>query len=212
MKKFILSVAVVGMAVGAAVAGPGGKGSGGNSHPGSPSGGSHMTPSSHMPSGQLCSGGNPNYAGFDQVGDWPLTHLTAGANFDFSYNAWAAHPGWFYTYVTKDGWDPTKPLTWDELEDQPFLVADHPPSTGPTGSVDGYYYWSGTSNCYYPISYVQYAPPTQVQVQVSAPVTVAAPAPAPAPIPAPVVQTQTQTQTQTQGAGGPPPGVPPLPQ
>ena len=96
-----------------------------------------------IPDGKLCSGGNPNYAGFDQVGDWPITHLTAGANFDFAYNAWAAHPGWFYTYVTKDGWDPSKPLTWDELEDQPFLTVDHPPVTGQVGTVNGQYDWSG---------------------------------------------------------------------
>ncbi|GAA4493253.1 hypothetical protein GCM10023191_030400 [Actinoallomurus oryzae] len=37
----------------------------------------------------------------------------------------------------------SKPLTGDEVESSPFLVADHPPNTGPTGSVDGYYYWSG---------------------------------------------------------------------
>ena len=96
-----------------------------------------------IPDGKLCSGGNPNYAGFDQVGNWPVTHLTAGASFNFAYNAWAAHPGWFYTYVTKDGWDPTKPLTWDELEDQPFLTVDHPPVTGQVGTVNGQYDWSG---------------------------------------------------------------------
>ncbi|WP_433179415.1 lytic polysaccharide monooxygenase auxiliary activity family 9 protein [Actinoallomurus sp. CA-150999] len=97
-----------------------------------------------VPDGQLCSGGNPNYSGFDLPNaNWPVTHLTSGANFNFRYNKWAAHPGWFYLYVTKDGWDPTKPLTWDEMETDPFLVADHPADTGPTGSVDGYYYWSG---------------------------------------------------------------------
>src|SRR5256885_15950077 len=29
------------------------------------------------------------------------------------------------------------------METSPFLVADHPADTGPTGSVDGYYYWQG---------------------------------------------------------------------
>ncbi|WP_206789910.1 lytic polysaccharide monooxygenase [Amycolatopsis sp. MtRt-6] len=96
-----------------------------------------------IPDGKLCSGGNPGYAGFDGVGQWPLTHLTAGARFDFSYNAWAAHPGWFYTYVTKDGWNPNQPLTWDSLEDQPFLTVDHPPVTGSVGTVEGQYKWSG---------------------------------------------------------------------
>jgi chitin-binding protein len=100
--------------------------------------------SGFIPDGQLCSGGNPNYSGFDLAStDWPVTHLTSGAGMEFRYNKWAAHPGWFYMYVTKDGWDPTKPLTWSEMESSPFLVADHPPSVGPTGSVDGYYYWNG---------------------------------------------------------------------
>ncbi len=96
-----------------------------------------------IPDGQLCSGGNPNYSGFDRTGDWPLTHLTAGANFNFTYNSWAAHPGWFYLYVTKDGWNPDQPLRWDDFEDQPFLTADHPPQSGPVGSVEGKYSWSG---------------------------------------------------------------------
>jgi predicted carbohydrate-binding protein with CBM5 and CBM33 domain len=97
-----------------------------------------------VPDGQLCSGGNPSFSGFDRVGNWPVTHLTAGANFSFTYNKWAAHPGWFFLYVTRDGWNPDQPLTWADIEDEPFLTADHPPSTGPVGSVDGKYEWSGT--------------------------------------------------------------------
>lgn len=97
-----------------------------------------------VPDGQLCSGGNPNFTGFDLArDDWPVTHLTAGATVDFSYNAWAAHPGWFYVYVTKDGYDPAKPLTWSEMEDQPFLTVDHPPLNGTPGTVDADYSWSG---------------------------------------------------------------------
>jgi chitin-binding protein len=96
-----------------------------------------------IPDGQLCSGGNPNFAGYNRVGNWPLTHLTSGASFNFSYNAWAAHPGWFYLYVTKDGWDPNQPLRWDELESQPFLTVDHPPVSGQVGTTDGKYLWTG---------------------------------------------------------------------
>ncbi|MEW2115553.1 lytic polysaccharide monooxygenase [Streptomyces sp. NPDC005474] len=98
-----------------------------------------------VPDGQLCSGGNPNFTGFNTPSaDWPLTHLTSGANIDFAYNAWAAHPGWFYVYITKDGFDPTKTLTWDALESQPFLSVDHPPRTGSPGTVDTKYSWNGT--------------------------------------------------------------------
>lgn len=96
-----------------------------------------------IPDGQLCSGGNPSFSGYDRVGNWPETHLTAGASFNFSYNAWAAHPGWFYLYVTKDGYDPSRALRWDDLEDQPFLTVDHPQVTGSVGSVDGQYKWTG---------------------------------------------------------------------
>lgn len=97
-----------------------------------------------MPDGELCSGGNPNFTGFNLPrDDWPLTHLTSGATVDFSYNAWAAHPGWFYVYVTKDGFDPTKTLTWDAMEDTPFLTVDHPPLNGTPGTVEANYSWTG---------------------------------------------------------------------
>jgi len=96
-----------------------------------------------IPDGKLCSGANPTFAGFDLPrNDWPITHLTAGASFNFTYNMWAAHPGSFYTYVTKDGFDATKPLTWDMLEDTPFYTADHPPSTGTVATLSGKYYWT----------------------------------------------------------------------
>ncbi|MHC5903095.1 lytic polysaccharide monooxygenase auxiliary activity family 9 protein [Streptomyces sp. S6] len=96
-----------------------------------------------VPDGQLCSGGNPNFTGFNAArNDWPLTHLTSGATMDFSYNAWAAHPGWFYVYVTKDGFDPTKTLTWDDIESTPFASADHPALHGSPGTVEANYSWT----------------------------------------------------------------------
>ncbi|MFG3607533.1 lytic polysaccharide monooxygenase [Streptomyces sp. NPDC047928] len=97
-----------------------------------------------VPDGELCSGGNTTFTGFDAArADWPLTHLTAGARIDFSYNAWAAHPGWFRVYITKDGFDPTRTLTWDDIEDQPFLTVDHPQLNGSPGTVEGNYSWAG---------------------------------------------------------------------
>jgi predicted carbohydrate-binding protein with CBM5 and CBM33 domain len=97
-----------------------------------------------IPDGQPCSGGNTGYSGYDLArDDWPVTHLTSGASHNWEYNAWAAHPGWFYVYVTKDSWSPTRPLAWSDLEDQPFLTVDHPPVTGPVGSLDGKYKWTG---------------------------------------------------------------------
>jgi predicted carbohydrate-binding protein with CBM5 and CBM33 domain len=95
-----------------------------------------------IPDGALCSGGNTKYAGFDAPrNDWPLTHLTSGASFTWTYAAWAAHPGWFYLYVTKDGYDPNQALTWADMEETPFGSADHPPINGTAPS--GYYYWTG---------------------------------------------------------------------
>jgi predicted carbohydrate-binding protein with CBM5 and CBM33 domain len=96
-----------------------------------------------VPDGQLCSGGNPSFTGYNRVGNWPVTHLTSGANFSWTYNSWAAHPGWFYLYVTRDGWNQNQPLTWADVEDQPFLTADHPPQSGSVGSTTGKYSWSG---------------------------------------------------------------------
>ncbi|WP_223199464.1 lytic polysaccharide monooxygenase auxiliary activity family 9 protein [Solihabitans fulvus] len=100
-----------------------------------------------IPDGKLCSG-NSNYydfAGFDlPSGDWPKTHLTSGADLQFRYNKWAAHPGTFRLYITKDGWDQTKPLTWADMETAPFSSVTDPPSVGNPGSVSSYYSWNAT--------------------------------------------------------------------
>ena len=99
-----------------------------------------------IPDGELCSAGATVYdfSGFDLPrDDWPVTHLTSDASFDFSYNDWAKHPGTFSMYVTNDTYDPTKPLTWDEMESTPFLSVTDPPSIGGPGTADGHYYWTG---------------------------------------------------------------------
>jgi chitin-binding protein len=98
----------------------------------------------YIPDGQLCSGGNSSFSGYDLArNDWPLTHLTAGARFDFKYSNWAHHPGTFYFYVTKDSWSPNRPLAWSDLEEQPFLTVTNPPQNGGPGTNDGHYYFSG---------------------------------------------------------------------
>jgi predicted carbohydrate-binding protein with CBM5 and CBM33 domain len=99
-----------------------------------------------IPDGKLCSAAATVYdfAGFDLArNDWPVTHLTAGATMQFNYSNWAQHPGTFYLYVTKDGFDPTKPLAWSDLESTPFGQVTNPPAVGSPGTVDGHYYWSG---------------------------------------------------------------------
>ncbi|BBH70930.1 chitin-binding protein [Actinoplanes sp. OR16] len=103
--------------------------------------------SGFLPDGQLCSGGTGgpyNFTGFNLARtDWPLTHLTAGANVQFKYNDWAKHPGTFSLYITKDGYDPTKPLAWSDLEPTPFDQVTNPPANGGPGTDDGHYYWNG---------------------------------------------------------------------
>ncbi|WIN00778.1 lytic polysaccharide monooxygenase [Actinoplanes oblitus] len=103
--------------------------------------------SGFIPDGQLCSGGTGgpyNFTGFNLARtDWPTTHLTAGATMEFRYNDWAKHPGTFSLYITKDGYDPTKPLAWGDLEPTPFDQVTNPPANGGPGTDDGHYYWTG---------------------------------------------------------------------
>jgi predicted carbohydrate-binding protein with CBM5 and CBM33 domain len=103
--------------------------------------------SGFIPDGQGCSGGTGgpyNFTGFNLArDDWPVTHLTAGANFRFDYNNWAKHPGTFYVYITKDSWSPTRPLAWSDLEATPFSTVTNPESIGGPGTNDGRYTWTG---------------------------------------------------------------------
>jgi len=46
---------------------------------------------------------------------WPTTSLQSGQTITFQYAEKAAHPGSWTQYITKDGWDPNKPLAWGDL-------------------------------------------------------------------------------------------------
>jgi predicted carbohydrate-binding protein with CBM5 and CBM33 domain len=75
--------------------------------------------------GSLCSGGNDRFKQLDDPrdGKWPTTKLTAGADHTFKWSMTAEHSTTdFKFYVTKDGWDPSKPLTRADLETKPFLT------------------------------------------------------------------------------------------
>lgn len=104
--------------------------------------------SGFIPDGQACSGGTGgpyDFTGFNLARtDWPVTHLTAGSTVEFDYNDWAKHPGTFSLYITKDGYDPTKPLAWSDLESTPFDQVTNPVANGGPGTDDGHYYWTGT--------------------------------------------------------------------
>lgn len=78
-----------------------------------------------IPDGQLCSGGNPDFAGLALArDDWRTTPLVPAADgrFEFVFHATAPHAtrDW-QLYVTRDGWDPKQPLGWDDVE--PFCTS-----------------------------------------------------------------------------------------
>ncbi len=84
-----------------------------------------------IPDGQLCSGGLSQFKGLDLArADWPTTTLSAGARFTFRYRVTIPHKGSFRLYVTRDGYSPTRPLRWADLEAKPFLTVADPPVQG----------------------------------------------------------------------------------
>ncbi|MEW2415612.1 lytic polysaccharide monooxygenase [Streptomyces sp. NPDC046866] len=91
-----------------------------------------------IPNGQLCSAGNDKYRGLDLArADWPASPMASGAH-TFRYKGTAPHKGTFELYITKDGYDPSKPLKWSDLEPAPFAKATDP------GMQNGDYVFSGT--------------------------------------------------------------------
>lgn len=81
-----------------------------------------------VPDGKLCSGGIARFRGLDLARtDWPATKLTAGAAYKFRYRVTIPHPGTFKLFVTKDGYDASRPLKWTDLERRPFMSSANPP-------------------------------------------------------------------------------------
>ncbi|MEU3050261.1 lytic polysaccharide monooxygenase [Streptomyces sp. NPDC006984] len=79
-----------------------------------------------IPDGKLCSAGRDKYKGLDLPrADWPSSPLVSGSH-TFRYKATAPHKGSFALYITKDGYDPSKPLSWADLEAEPFATATDP--------------------------------------------------------------------------------------
>lgn len=79
-----------------------------------------------IPDGRLCSAGRDKYSGLDNPGEWRSTGLPSGGTFTFEYVVTAPHAGFIDFYVTTDDWNPNTPLTWDELEPEPFARLDQP--------------------------------------------------------------------------------------
>ncbi|MEU6347757.1 lytic polysaccharide monooxygenase [Streptomyces sp. NPDC047072] len=83
-----------------------------------------------IPDGELCSGGLAAYKGLDLArADWPATRLTPGASLTMKYVSTIPHTGTFRMYLTEPGYDPTKPLTWSDLPEQPFAQVKDPALT-----------------------------------------------------------------------------------
>ncbi|MGY4644048.1 lytic polysaccharide monooxygenase [Cellulomonas sp. URHB0016] len=94
-----------------------------------------------IPDGKLC-GPDTKFDSFNtNASGWPTTTLQSGSTITFQYAAVVPHPGSFTQYITKDGWDQTKSLGWDDLEPAYFDKVLNPPirQGGPAGPE---YYWS----------------------------------------------------------------------
>ncbi|MFF9067092.1 lytic polysaccharide monooxygenase [Streptomyces sp. NPDC014891] len=91
-----------------------------------------------IPDGKLCSANRAKYRALDWARtDWPATAVAAGA-FDFKVRVTAAHAGTMTVYITKQGFDPTQPLKWSDLDASPVAVYN----TTRT-ATDGYYNFTG---------------------------------------------------------------------
>ena len=90
-----------------------------------------------IPDGKLCSAGREKYQGLDLPRtDWPSSELTSGAH-AFTFRATAPHKGTFELYLTKDGYDASKPLKWSDLESKPFAEATDPTLSDGSYTIEG---------------------------------------------------------------------------
>ncbi|MFG2395322.1 lytic polysaccharide monooxygenase [Streptomyces lavendulae] len=85
--------------------------------------------------GEICSGGHPEFRGLDDPRNgsgWPATALKAGTVNEFRWRFTARHStSTFKYYITKNGWDPSRPLARNSLQSiatYPF-AGKQPPAT-----------------------------------------------------------------------------------
>ncbi|MGW1071012.1 lytic polysaccharide monooxygenase auxiliary activity family 9 protein [Streptomyces aureus] len=92
-----------------------------------------------IPDGKLCSAGNAEFKGLDLArSDWPATSVSGGS-YTFKYRVTAPHKGTFKIYITKSGYDPSRPPAWSDLDlAHPVATATDPVASG------GFYTFSGT--------------------------------------------------------------------
>ncbi|MEB3961289.1 lytic polysaccharide monooxygenase, partial [Streptomyces kunmingensis] len=92
-----------------------------------------------IPDGKLCSANSDEFKGMDLArADWPATQVSAGS-YTFKYKVTAPHKGTFNLYLTKQGYDASKPLAWSDLD------LEHPVATKTDPTAEGgFYTFSGT--------------------------------------------------------------------
>ena len=80
-------------------------------------GGANDNHQSVVPNGQLCSGGNPGYSGLDLArNDW-VSHSVSTGTKTFVWTNTAMHITAYYDYyITRNGYNPSQALTWNDLE------------------------------------------------------------------------------------------------
>lgn len=74
-----------------------------------------------IPDGQLCGAGRDEHKGFNlSRSDWAATSVQPGLR-DFVYHGTAPHATrYFRFFITRDGYNPSISLTWENLENAPF--------------------------------------------------------------------------------------------
>jgi chitin-binding protein len=88
-----------------------------------------------IPDGALCGAGRDKYQGLNLPRtDWPAMAMPDGGPFTFRYRTTAAHRALWELYVTKEGFDPSQPLRWDDLE--LFHMVVNPPIVADTYLID----------------------------------------------------------------------------
>lgn len=84
-----------------------------------------------VPDGKLCSGGLDNYKGLDLPrDDFPSTSVKSGQKLPIQYEGTIPHQGQFRIFITQQGYDSAKRLTWDDLGSKPIGTFTDPPLTG----------------------------------------------------------------------------------
>ncbi|UNO41861.1 lytic polysaccharide monooxygenase [Streptomyces sp. MST-110588] len=129
-------------------------------------------PSGGPADGRICAGGNSRFSQLDDPrgGQWPATRVSPGS-YTFTWRFTAPHATTdFKYYMTRNGYDPSRPVTRADLDLNPFLTVPYngqrPPTTlshqGTLPARSGKHLivavWTiaDTGNAFYACSDVQY--------------------------------------------------------